>query len=286
MILGAHVSAAAGLRHLIDEATRLKLDALQFCTRSPSRWFTPPLEPEQVVGFRQRSDKFKREHLLALASPLINLCSPDETILKRSLDALYDELVRAEALGLAWVVVQPGRHEGRGEEWSQRQLVAAVNKALERTRGFKCGLLLENSAGGEQELGSQFELLGRIRRKLDESKRVGICLDTAKLFAAGHDFRDLGAYRILLSELDRTVGLKHVKAIHLCDSLYPFGSKNAGPTHIGQGELGSDALAFWLNDSRFDEVPLIVETPPGPGPDALGENVKRLHALRGTVQVA
>lgn len=286
MILGAHISAAAGLRRLIDESTRLQLSAVQFCTRSPTRWFTPPLEPEQVMGFRQRSEKFKRDYLLALASPLINLCSPDEAVLKRSLDALYDELVRAEALGLGWVVVQPGRHDGRGEEWSQRQLVSAMNKVFERTRGFKCGLLLESSAGGEHDAGSQFEFLGRVRRKLDESRRVGICLDSAKLFAAGHDFRELSAYRALLTELDRTIGLKHVKAIHLCDSMFPLGSRNAGPTHIGQGELGTHALAFWLNDARLDEVPMIVETPPGPAADALGENVKKLSALRGTIQVA
>lgn len=286
MIIGAHVSAAAGLRHLLDESSRLSLDAVQFCTRSPSRWFTPPLEPEQVVGFRQRSGKLQRDHLLSLSSPLINLCAPDEEILKRSLDALYDELVRAEALGLAWVVIQPGRHKGQGDEWAQRQLSASVNKVLERTRGFKCGLLFETAAGGEHEVGSSFEQLGRLRRKLDESRRVGICLDTAKMFAAGHDFRELGAYRQMLAELDRTVGLKHVKAIHLCDTQLPLGSRSVAPTHISRGELGTDAFAFLLNDSRWAEVPLILETPPAAGTDALGDNLKRLAALRGSVQVA
>ncbi len=223
---------------------------------------------------------------MALASPLINLCAPDDDILKRSLDALYDELVRAEALGLSWVVIQPGKHDGQGDEWAQRQLASSVNKVLERTRGFKCGLLLETAAGGEHEVGASFEPLGRLRRKLDESRRVGVCLDTAKLFAASHDFRELGTYRLMLTEFDRTVGLKHVKAIHLCDTQLPLGSKVASPTQIGRGELGTDAFAFFMNDSRFADVPLILETPPAAGTDALGDNLKRLLSLRGSVQVA
>jgi deoxyribonuclease-4 len=285
VILGAHISAAAGLRHVLDEATRLKVDAIQFCTRNTTRWFTPPLEPEQVVGFRQRSSKFRRDSLFALANPLINLCSADETLVKRSLDALYDEVLRAEALGIAWVVVQPGRHDGQGDEWGIRQLIANVNKALERTKSFKCGLLLETAAGALHELGWQFEQLGRVRRKLDDAKRVGICLDTAKMFAAGYDLREAGSYRQVMAELERTLGLKHVRALHLCDSQFPLGSRNPGPTHIGEGEMGPDAFALVVNDVRLAQIPLILETPATPGPDAQAENLKRLSALVGRVSV-
>lgn len=285
MILGAHISAAAGLRHTLDEANRLGVAALQFRTRTTTRWFASPLEPADVVGFRQRSARFGRERLFALASPLINLTSPDETALKRSLDALYDELLRGEALGLGWVVIQPGCHEGHGEEWGIRRLTSSLNKTLERSKTFKCGLLLEISAGGEHELGSRFEQLARIRRKLDDGRRVGICLDTAKMFAAGYDLRDAAAYGRTVSELERVLGLRHVRAVHLSDSLYPLGGHTAGAAPIGQGELGTDAFAFILNDPRFAEIPLILEAPRGPGADEDSVNLKRLASLAGTVTV-
>ena len=162
MYLGSHQSAAAGLKKCLDRAIDLELSAVQLCTRSATRWFTPPLEPDEVLGFRQRASKFDRDRLISLASPLINLASPDETLQKRSMDALYDEFMRAEALGMAWVVVQAGNHGGQGEEWGVRQVIQGINKVLDRTRNFKCGVLLETSAGEENELGDCGELSGQI----------------------------------------------------------------------------------------------------------------------------
>lgn len=283
VILGAHVSAAAGLRRSLEEAARLQVQALQLCTRSASRWFTPPLEPDEVIGFRQRAARIDRNHLFALASPLINLAAPDEAVYKRSLDALYDEVMRAEALGMAWVVVSCGQHAGQGEEWGQRQLIGALNKTLDRTRHFKCGLLLETSAGGEHELGGRFDQIARVRRKLDDAKRVGVCLDTSKMFAAGYDMRDAATYNATMAELDRALGIKYIRLVHLSDSLFPLGSRKAGPTHIGEGEMGADAFALLLNDLRFEEVPLILETPRNLEADHDKRNLQRLASLVGKV---
>jgi deoxyribonuclease-4 len=285
MLLGAHQSAAAGVRHCLDRASDLDLAVVQLCTRSATRWFTPPIEPEDVLAFRQKASRFDRSNLISLASPLINLATPDASVLKRSMDALYDEFMRAEALGMAWVIVQPGNHGGQGEEWGTRQLVQSLNKVLDRTRSFKCGLLLENCAGEEHELGSPLELLAKIRRRLDDSKRLGFCLDTAKLFASGHDLRDLAAYKRTIAELERTIGLKHVKAWHLCDALYPLGSRRSGPTHISEGEIGSDGIAFVINDPRFENIPLILETPRGPEAEDDLRNLGRLRSLLGTMVV-
>jgi len=285
MILGAHQSAAAGLTKCLERASALDLAAVQLCTRSATRWFTPPIDPEDVVAFRKKAARFDRAHLLALASPLINLATPDATVLKRSTDALYDEIMRAEALGLAWVIIQAGRHGGRGEERGIRQLQQSLNKALDRTKGFKCGLLIETSAGEDDELGSQFEQLAKIRRRLDDGKRVGICLDSARLFASGYDLRDVSAYRRTMKELERTLGMKHVKAWHLCDAIYPFGSRRSGPTHIGDGEIGNDGFACVINDGRFENVPIILETPRGPATEDDIRNLGRLRSLIGTMVV-
>jgi deoxyribonuclease-4 len=285
MILGAHQSAAAGLTRCLERASSLDLAAVQLCTRSATRWFTPPIDPEDVVAFRKKSARFDRAHLFALASPLINLATPDAAVLKRSMDALYDEIMRAEALGLAWVIVQPGSHGGGGEERGVRQLQQSLNKVLDRTQGFKCGLLIETSAGTDDELGSQFEQLAKVRRRVDDSKRVGICLDSARLFASGYDLRDLAAYRRTMRDLERTIGLKHVKAWHLCDAMYPLGSKQSGPTHIGEGEIGSDGFACVMNDERFENVPLILETPRGPETEDDLRNLGRLSSLLGTMVV-
>jgi len=285
MLLGAHQSAAAGLRHCLDRASDLDLSAVQLCTRSATRWFTPPIEPDDVLGFRQKASRFDRSNLISLASPLINLATPDESVLKRSMDALYDEFMRAEALGMAWVIVQAGNHGGRGEEWGIRQLLQSLNKVLDRTRTFKCGLLLETSAGGEHELGGQFDQLAKLRKRLDDSKRVGFCLDTARMYASGYDLRDLPAYKRTMNELERSIGLKHVKVWHLCDALYPLGSRRSGPTHIGEGEIGSDGFSFVINDQRFDRVPLILETPRGPEAEDDLRNLGRLKSLLGTTVV-
>ena len=285
MVLGAHVSAAAGLRKAVDRALKLEVDAVQLCTRSATRWFTPPLEPDEVLGFRHKAARFSRSNLLALASPLINLAASDEAIHKRSLDALYDEIMRAEALGMAWVVVAAGNHGGQGEEWGVRRVIQSLNRVLDRTRNFRCGVLLEAGAGDENALGSDFDQLARIRRRIDDGRRVGVCLDTAKLFAAGYDFRDLPTYRQTTDELQRTIGLKHVHALHINDSLYPLGSHRAASTHIGEGEIGSDGFAFFINDERVARLPMIIETPHGPEGEEDVRNLNRLTALLGTVSV-
>lgn len=286
MLLGLHHSAQGSLKDGLDRISDLQLSAVQLRTRNAKRWFTPPIEPDEVLGFRQKASRFQRRCLLALASPLINLASPDPTVHQRSLEALYDEMMRAEALGLAWVIVSPGNHGGQGEETGLRQAIQSVNRVLERTRSFKCGLLMETGAGEEHELGSDFDQLARLRRRVQLSSRLGVCLDTAKMFAAGNDLRDLQAYHATMSELDRTIGFRNVKACHLSDSQLPLGCGRRSSAHLGEGEIGSDAFAFIVNDPRFSEVPLILETPRRPEGDDDLRNMGRLMSLIGTVTVS
>jgi deoxyribonuclease-4 len=264
MPLGAHMSIAGGVSRGLERADQIEIDAVQIFTKNNNRWFESPLKPEEVERFRRRASRFGRDNLISHAAYLINLAAPDEEVHKRSLDALYDELIRAEALGLSWVV---------------------LNHILERTKGFRVGVLLETTAGQGSNLGYTFKQLALMRKKVAQPKRVGICVDTCHIFAAGYDLRDLKSYRASLAELDRTIGLKHVHAIHLNDSQKPLGSRVDRHAHIGEGEIGLAGFSFVMNDARLAHLPMVLETPKGPDMKEDVENLSRLRDLIGKVEV-
>jgi len=285
MLLGTHIKSRGRLRECLDHAESLGVSAVQISTRSATRWFTEPLEPDDVRAFRRKSSSFDPDHLFSLCSPLINLAAKDDAIHQRSLDALYDELMRAEALGIAWVVVKLGNHGGKGEEWGLSRIIGGLNSVLDRTKSFRAGVLLESSAGEEHALGYRLEHLAKVRRRMNNSKRVAVCLDINRLFGAGYDMRDMHSYSSMMADLIRVIGLRQVKAIHVADSLFPLGNHRGAATHIGQGEIGSDAFAFLVNDPRLDDIPLILETPKGPHGEEDIRNLNRLSSLLGTVTV-
>jgi deoxyribonuclease-4 len=285
MPLGAHMSIAGGVSRGLERADQIEIDAVQIFTKNNNRWFESPLKPEEVERFRRRASRFGRDNLISHAAYLINLAAPDEEVHKRSLDALYDELIRAEALGLSWVVLHPGSHVGRGEEWGIKRVIGALNHILERTKGFRVGVLLETTAGQGSNLGYTFKQLALMRKKVAQPKRVGICVDTCHIFAAGYDLRDLKSYRASLAELDRTIGLKHVHAIHLNDSQKPLGSRVDRHAHIGEGEIGLAGFSFVMNDARLAHLPMVLETPKGPDMKEDVENLSRLRDLIGKVEV-
>lgn len=285
MLLGTHISTRGHMKDCLDRAESLGVSALQISTRSATRWFTEPLEPDDVRTFRRKSSNFDPNHLFSLCSPLINLAAEDDAIHKRSLDALYDEIMRAEALGIAWVVVKLGNHNGRGEEWGLRRSIGGLNGVLERTKSFRAGILLETSAGEENALGYRLEHLAKVRRHIENAKRVAVCLDINRLFGAGYDMRDIQSYSRMMADLIRVIGLRQVKAIHVADSLFPLGNHRGAATHIGQGEIGNDTFAFLVNDPRLDDIPLILETPKGPLGEEDVRNLNRLSSLLGTVTV-
>jgi deoxyribonuclease-4 len=279
MLIGVHLSASAGLLSCLERALRLNVEALQLSTRSATRWFSPPLEPDEVIGFRDKACGFRRGALLALASPLINLASPIAATYERSQEALYDEMLRAEALGLGWVVLTAGNHGGRGEDWGLRQVTQSLSKILERTRGFRVGIMLQTAAGDEHSLGTSFEHLARFRRRIGDARRLAVCLDTAHAFAAGYDLRDRDACAATLAELDRHVGIHHVRALHVSDARYPLGSGQTAGAAIGDGEIGRAAFGFIVNDARFAGLPMILHTPKGRFGKGDEENLAQLRSL-------
>lgn len=285
MPLGAHMSVAGGVSRGLERAATIEIDAVQIFTKNNNRWFESPLKPEEVENFRRLASRFERRNLFSHSAYLINVAAPDEEVHKRSLDALYDELFRAEALGLSWVVLHPGSHVGKGEEWGIKRVITSLSQVLERTKGFHVGILLETTAGQGSNLGYNFKQLALMRKKVSNPKRVGICVDTCHIFAAGYDIRDLKSYTACMEELDKVVGLGHVHALHLNDSVKPLGSRVDRHAHIGEGEIGLEGFAFFMNDPRLSHLPMVLETPKGPDMKEDVENLNRLRDLVGTVKV-
>ncbi len=285
MPLGSHMSVAGGVSTGLERANKISIDAVQIFTKNNNRWSQAPLDPEEIKRFKDLATRFDRKNLISHSAYLINLASPDESTHERSRDALHDEIERAEALGLSWVVLHPGSHVGQGEKWGLNRIVKSLDEVLARSPRFKVGVLLETTAGQGSNLGYKFEHLAHIMSRVRKPKRIGVCIDTCHIFAAGYEIRNLAGYRKTMKAFDEIVGLKHVHAFHLNDSLKPFGSRLDRHAHIGKGEIGLEAFACILNDKRVSDLPMVLETPKG---KEMKEDLKNLATLRklvGTVKV-
>jgi len=255
-------------------------ESLQIFARPSAQWRAKPWLPEEVSAFRS-------EHAavgwpaMSHASYLINVCATDPTILDKSRAALEEELLRAEELGLAYVVLHPGSHLGCGEAEGLAAVSRTISWLHARTTGLDVTLLLEITAGQGSCLGCRFEHMARILDSAPSGARLGICFDTCHAHAAAYDLTTDEGYDAVFAELDHLVGLDALKAFHLNDSKTPLGSRVDRHQEIGDGYLG--LLPFWrlVNDSRFRHVPGVVETPSGPDKlTSFARNLARLKALR------
>ncbi|MDZ7268633.1 MAG: deoxyribonuclease IV [candidate division KSB1 bacterium] len=261
MILGAHLSIAGGLSLAPARARAIGGEALQIFSRNQRQWRARPLGAAQAAGFCQAVKAAGLRALCTHASYLINLAAPEAGLWQKSIRTLADELARAERLGIAFVVVHPGAHKGRGREAGWQRVAAAVSEAFDRSATRRVRLLLENTAGQGSYLGSTLEELAMGLALA--GRRVGICLDTCHLFAAGYDFSSAAAYRRLRRRIAATVGLSRVQVLHLNDSAKPPGSHLDQHAGIGRGLIGAAAFAFWVNDPAWANTPGILETPGG-----------------------
>jgi deoxyribonuclease-4 len=281
MLLGAHESVAGGMPGAIARGVADGCEAIQVFARPSQQWRARPLSPEELSGFRS-------EHaavgwpLMSHTSYLINIATVDPIVLGRSRAALEDELVRAEELGIDYVVLHPGAHLGAGEEVGLSRAAETLSWLMERTRGFRARLLLELTAGQGSCLGCRFEHLEQLLTRTRGGERLGVCFDTCHAHAAGYDLRSDQGYDAAFTELDRRVGLAEVRGFHLNDSKTPLGSGVDRHQEIGHGTMG--LLPFWrlVNDRRFAAVPGVLETPPGSDKvTAFRRNLARLRALIG-----
>lgn len=279
--LGAHMSIAGGLPLALTRGHALGCSAVQIFVKNQRQWAARPLGADEARAFRDARRATGIRWAFAHASYLINLASPASTAWAQALDAFTDELERAEALGLGCVVIHPGSHLGTGVESGLGRVAAALAESLRRTRGYRVRVALENTAGGGGALGRTFAELGAMLDRVDRARRVGVCLDTCHLFAAGYDIRTETGYRAAIDECERAVGLERVLAFHLNDARAPLGSGLDRHENIGRGALGLAPFRLLLGDPRFTRVPKVLETPKEPEPIADRRNLAALRRLRG-----
>lgn len=285
-ILGAHQSIAGGYYKSVETAHRLKCDCVQLFTKNNNQWQAKELTDEDVALFQAKLKELGVTHPLAHDSYLINLASPDKELWAKSVDAFVVEMLRAERLGIPYVVTHPGAHTTSSEEAGIAAVVRALDEVHRQTRGIKAKCLLETTAGQGSCLGRTFEQIAAMIDGVKDPDRLGICVDTCHIFAAGYPLGTEKDYQATMRALDKTVGLKLVKAFHLNDSVKPLGSRVDRHAHIGKGMIGKDAFRLLVNDKRFAKVPMYLETPKGNAQEqAAGKFDKmNLRTLRGFVK--
>jgi deoxyribonuclease-4 len=276
------MSIAGGYHKAVEAAAEFGMDCVQLFTKNNNQWRAKPLSAEEVSRFRTALEETGVRSPIAHDSYLINLASPDDALWEKSRDAFAVELERAEALELIGVVMHPGSYVTSSPEAGLARIVEALDDVHARTAGFSTQTLLETTAGQGSNLGHRFEELAFILEHVKHPDRVGVCVDTCHLFAAGYPLGTQAEYDATMAEFDRLIGLHRIQAFHLNDSQKAFGSRVDRHEAIGKGHLGLEPFRFVLNDRRFARVPMYLETPKG---EADGEQLDaiNLRTLRGLV---
>jgi deoxyribonuclease-4 len=280
------MSVAGGLPRAVERAVVHRCDALQIFTKNANQWRGRTLPPDEIREFRARVKAARLDPVVSHASYLINLATTDPALRRQSLDAMGDEIDRAEALGLLGVVLHPGCYTAGNEADGLALIADGLLELLRARRRGKTMVLLEHTAGQGTALGATFEQLASIIAKMNDHRRVGVCLDTCHLLASGYDLCSPEGYASTFKQFGHLVGFERLKAFHLNDSKKPLGSRVDRHEHIGQGCLGLEPFRRIVNDRRFRGLPMLLETPKAEGKatgvivvDPLDE--RNLNVLRG-----
>lgn len=260
--IGAHVSASGGVENAPRNAHAIGATAFALFTKNQRQWVAPALTASQIDAFRQAMAQygFRAEQVLPHDSYLINLGHPEAEGLAKSRESFFEEMARCEALGLDRLNFHPGSHLRKISEQESLRLIAdSINMALERTSGVTA--VIENTAGQGSNLGFDFEHLAYIIDRVEDKSRVGVCIDTCHAFAAGYDLSTEQGCDEVFDEFERTVGFEYLKGMHLNDAMKPLGSRVDRHSPLGEGQLGITPFKYIMQDSRFDNIPLILETP-------------------------
>ncbi len=220
-IFGAHLSVAGGLHHAITAAIDLHCDTVQIFTKNANQWNAPPLSADAIERFRRTLRDSGLRFPTAHDSYLINLASPKDELWQRSIEAFHQEIERAEALGLSYLVTHPGAHTGSGVPVGCRRVASALSEILRRCQGYQVMILLETTAGQGTTLGSRFEELRAILDQVQQPEQLGICLDTCHIFAAGYPIQSASDFTATFQQFDEHLGLTCLKLFHLNDSVKP-----------------------------------------------------------------
>lgn len=273
--LGAHTSISGGVAESIPRAVALGFTAAQIFVKNNKQWFAPELNPADVALFRERREAADLV-VFGHNSYLVNPGSAKPDIFDTSVKSLSAELLRADALGLPFLVMHPGSHGGTGEEAGLARIVEGLELVLKATPKVKTRLALENTAGQGSCLGQKFEHLAYILNKISKPDRFGVCLDTAHLLEAGYDIRDAKNYKATFAEFEKVIGAQWLLGFHLNDSKTPLGSRVDRHEHLGGGHVGLEAFRLVMEDKRWRDIPKVLETPKSEDMHEDVENLKKL----------
>lgn len=279
---GAHVSIAGGIHQAFPAAESVGCDCLQIFVKNQRQWRGPELTDEQIAAYQSARRETGLTPVMAHASYLINLASPDPNSRRKSVRGLTDELERCEALDVSGLVVHPGAHLDDRLQAGIRRVARSLDEVHRACPAYRCRVLLETTAGQGTAIGFRFEQLAAVLESVKDPERVGVCLDTCHLFAAGYDFRTAEGYAAMIGELESVMPVSVIACIHMNDSKRALGSRVDRHEHIGKGKIGKRGLAHIVSDPRFVSVPMILETPKGTdgrGTDLDKVNLKRLRSL-------
>ena len=260
--VGAHVSASGGVENAPLNARAIGATAFALFTKNQRQWVAAPFTPQSIRLFKERCAEhgYLPSHILPHDSYLINLGHPETEALVKSRAAFLDEMQRCERLGLDRLNFHPGSHLNQlSEEASLDRIAESINIALDKTKGVIA--VIENTAGQGSNLGYKFDHLRYIIDRVEDKSRVGVCFDTCHAFAAGYDLTTLEAFDKTFAEFDRIIGFGYLKGMHLNDAKKPLGSHVDRHDSLGTGYLGKDTFRFIMEDPRFDNIPMILETP-------------------------
>ena len=259
--VGAHVSAGGGVENAPLNAKAIGAKAFALFTKNQRQWKAKPLTSDNIEKFRQNCEDagYLPEHVLPHDSYLINLGHPEKEGLEKSRDAFLDEMQRCEQLGLTMLNFHPGSHLKKIEvDACLKRITESINIALDKTKGVSA--VIENTAGQGTNMGFRFEHLAAIIDGVEDKKRVGVCLDTCHTFTAGYDLRTKKTFNATMKEFEKLVGIKYLNAMHLNDSKPDLGARVDRHHSIGEGKLGVEPFRFIMNDKRFEEIPMVLET--------------------------
>jgi deoxyribonuclease-4 len=255
------MSISGGLEKAVVRGQEVGCEAIQIFTKSSNQWKAKSLTSTEVTAFRDACQTAGIGPIIAHSAYLINLAAPDQVLYEKSIQAFRDELQRCELLDIPYLVVHPGAHLGTGEEQGLKRITAAIDRIHRDTPKMQAAIVLELTAGQGTVLASKFEHFATILEQVEEPERLGFCLDTCHLLAAGYDFRTPEGYAQVMGAWDELVGIERIRVIHLNDSKKDLGSRVDRHEHIGQGYIGTKGFELLLNDRRLAGLPMVLETP-------------------------
>jgi deoxyribonuclease-4 len=280
MRLGAHVSISGGLHNAILNGDALGCECIQIFTKNQTRWFfrdRTEAEIQKYFDYKKKSDIIL---VISHAAYLINLASPKPEVYQKSLDAYLDEHNRCHEIEIPYLVIHPGAHLKKGEDYGIKKIAESINITHEKTSKYTVTTLLEITAGQGTSIGYRFQQIREIMDLVETKSRIDVCYDTCHAFVAGYDIRDAKSYEQTFQEFDDIIGLDHLKLFHLNDSKREFASKVDRHANIGEGDIGLEGFRNLLQDKRFDNIPGVLETPKGKDMTQDKKNLGILRRLR------